>query len=845
MTPEQAQIELYRRKSARNSLLRFANAIDIPGKPVTENDQDILCAPIETTLAAHHLLLLKHLEMIAKGEIKRLMVFMCPGSAKALALDTPIPTPSGWTTMGALKVGDQVFDENGLPCNVTWRSPIWKDRPCYNVTTDCGDVIVADRDHEWLVSLSRSRRLPVGTQATGRGRISGKTGRPPLDNRDDPASRFKIKETWELARTRCKRPMIQRAKALSTSEADLPLDPYLLGVWLGDGSSDSFRITSSVEDQIWLRAEIERIGYETRSTSVATLFQVIGGRDKLVTLGVLNDTYHGVTGRKHIPETYLRASYAQRLALLQGLIDTDGTISKSQGCATFCNTNLELALQVRELVRSLGVKAGWSETRATLNGVDHGPAYRVSFYHEGAARLPRKAQLCRNQTRTPNTYIDVVETENHDTVCIEVDSPSHLFLCGRSMTPTHNSTYTSIVFPSWFLGWRPDSKIILASYGTDLARRQAKKARSIVVDPKYKSIFNTTLSGESGAADDWALTNKSEFMACGLLAGVTGRRAHGIIIDDPVAGREEADSETNRRKTRAAYEDDLRTRLLPGGWEIIVQTRWHSDDLSGGILPANWKGESGPILCRDGQVWHVICLPAIADRADDPLGRKIGERMWPEWFTEDHFDKFRGQSRTWAALFQQRPVLDEGAMFREEWFHTSARPMGGRVRRVRAWDFGATADGDYTVGVLMARSREGQYCIEDVVRFQGTPHEVEKKVLQTAREDNKYGKVAIRIPQDPGQAGVSQAQSFIRMLQGFAVKAVRPTGPKTTRAEPFAAQVEAGNVSIYQDLGKNWKGDFIAEHCGFPLGSHDDQVDAASLAFEALQSAQSARIMDW
>lgn len=405
------------------------------------------------------------------------------------------------------------------------------------------------------------------------------------------------------------------------------------------------------------------------------------------------------------------------------------------------------------------------------------------------------------------------------------------------------SSYTSVVFPAWFMGWKPGAKIILASYASDIARKQGKRARAIVRSPKYQSIFNTTLSQDSGAADDWALTNKSEFMGGGLLAGMTGNRAHGIIIDDPVAGREEADSETTRKKTRQAYEDDLRTRLLPGGWEIIVQTRWHSDDLSGGILPANWKGESGPIQCRDGQVWHVICLPAIADRHDDPLGRKIGERLWPEWFPEDHFDKFRRQARTWAALYQQRPVLDEGAMFREEWFQATSRPFGGRVRRIRSWDFGATQDGDYTVGVLMARNRDGHYCIEDVIRFQGTPLEVERKVIETARADTRA--VGIRIPQDPGQAGVAQAQNFIRQLAGYAVKAVRPTGPKTTRAEPFAAQVEAGNVYIYQDLGKHWKSDFVAEHCGFPLGSHDDQVDAASQAFEALQSAQTARMLDW
>ncbi len=103
-------------------------------------------------------------------------------------------------------------------------------------------------------------------------------------------------------------------------------------------------------------------------------------------------------------------------------------------------------------------------------------------------------------------------------------------------------------------------------------------------------------------------------MATGINAGVTGNRASGLIIDDPVKGREDADSELIRRKTREAYEDDLKTRLLPGGWIILIQTRWHEDDLAGSILPERWAGESGALQCRDGKVWDVVCLPAKCDR---------------------------------------------------------------------------------------------------------------------------------------------------------------------------------------------------------------------------------------
>jgi hypothetical protein len=137
---------------------------------------------------------------------------------------------------------------------------------------------------------------------------------------------------------------------------------------------------------------------------------------------------------------------------------------------------------------------------------------------------------------------------------------------------------------------------------------------------------------------------------------MTGNRAHGIVIDDPIKGREQADSKTVRDKTFAAYEDDLLTRLIPGGWVVIINTRWHEDDVCGRILPENWSGESGDILCRDGNTWRVLCLQAECATNTDPLGRKPGDMLWPEWFDTKHWDQFRLNRRTWSSLYQQIPA---------------------------------------------------------------------------------------------------------------------------------------------------------------------------------------------
>lgn len=235
------------------------------------------------------------------------------------------------------------------------------------------------------------------------------------------------------------------------------------------------------------------------------------------------------------------------------------------------------------------------------------------------------------------------------------------------------STYASVVAPAWAMGRKKNTQIILGSYGTSIAVKQSRKVRSIVRDPLYTSLWNEKpkLLEDQRAVDDWQLTNGSSMMAAGLLAGITGNRADGIIIDDPVANREQADSPTIREKIYNEYIDTAMTRAKPNMWAIIIQTRWHEEDLAGAILPQDYSGESGLIPCRDGQTWEVLCIPAEAERADDPLGRKPGEFLWPEWFPREHWSTWRDNpraARTWAALYQQRPAPFTGVHFNREMF---------------------------------------------------------------------------------------------------------------------------------------------------------------------------------
>lgn len=386
------------------------------------------------------------------------------------------------------------------------------------------------------------------------------------------------------------------------------------------------------------------------------------------------------------------------------------------------------------------------------------------------------------------------------------------------------STYCSVVAPSYLMGREPDRRFILASYGSDLARRHGRRARQVVKSPGFASIFGCSLSASTSAADEWALTNGSEYLAGGILSGITGNRAHGLFIDDPVKGREQADSPTIRAKTWDAYTDDLLTRLIPGGFVILVQTRWHEDDLAGRLLPKGYNGESGMIECTDGKMWEVINLPAQCERDDDPLGRRIGDYLWPEWFDAAHWETFKAQSRTWAALFQQRPRPDEGGIFKEAWCRNryGVIPVEAKVI-VHSWDTAQKeADvNDPSVGTVWHSGRgvQGHY-LREVYRGRIDYPTLKRKVIAYAERDRP---AAILIEDK------SSGQSLIQDLRNsttLPIIPIEPEGNKVFRAVEVSAMVEAGLVHLPESAP--WLIDFEGEFFGFPLTTHDDQVDSVT-----------------
>ena len=328
------------------------------------------------------------------------------------------------------------------------------------------------------------------------------------------------------------------------------------------------------------------------------------------------------------------------------------------------------------------------------------------------------------------------------------------------------------------------------------------------------------------------------------MSGITGNRAHGIIIDDPVKGREQADSETIRQKVWDAYEDDLKTRLIPGGWIVIIQTRWHEDDLSGRILPDDWDGESGKILCKDGNEWEVVCLQARCEVDNDPLGRKRGDYLWPEWFDRRHWAQFENNGRTWSALYQQKPTAQDGTYFQRHWFRRYRKGQEPKnLHKYMSSDHAPAGqeNSDFTCVRVWGLDSLGELYMLDGFRQQETLDVTAEKVVGD-KEAKRVGLIQKHkpfawFPEDDNnwKASAGFVTKMMRKERVFCrIEPISPHGAdKKVKAQSFQAMAAQGCVWIPEGP----EGDeVINQYIKFPSGKNDDEVDAAAVCVSCGQS---------
>ncbi len=398
------------------------------------------------------------------------------------------------------------------------------------------------------------------------------------------------------------------------------------------------------------------------------------------------------------------------------------------------------------------------------------------------------------------------------------------------MPPRHGkSECVSRLFPAYYLLKHPDRYVGVTSYDADLAYMFSRNARD-----NYQR-GGGVLSPAAAAVSLWETGKGGGLWAAGVGGGITGKGFSLGIIDDPIKNAEEAQSSTIREKQKDWYRSAFYTRQEPGAAIVLVQTRWHQDDLAGWLLD---QESDKP------ERWHVIDLPAIAELPKsypasctvEPDRREIGEPLCPQRFPLPALQKIEAAlgSFWWSAEYQQRPYARTGGLFQRQWFQiVDAAPAG--LRPIRFWDLAATEaasgkDPDYTAGALVA-IKDGVYYILDMRRIRATPMDVESLIKQTAALDGRL--VPIYIEQEGGASGKFAIDTIVRtVLTGYAARGEPVSrAAKATRADPVSSAAQAGNVRLRRGT---WCTAMLDEFELFPQGTHDDQVDAVSGAVSKL-----------
>lgn len=756
-----------------------------------------------------HAELTKQLQRVIDGDCKRLIIQIPPRHGKLASHCTPVLTPNGWTTHGKLRPGDIVFHPSGRQIRVLALSEEMQTNA--KVFLGNGETIECHLDHEWTVY--------------DRGQHKWRT----VETRE-------LVEWSSLEKDRA-RYQLPDVQAVQFEEKELPMDPYVFGVWLGDGKTNGNVFCGAECDSV-IADEIESRGYKItkryQQESTGVLYYILDG---LRTGG--NGRFSrelkatGARKEKHIPEVYLRSSVKQRLALLAGLIDTDGSVCPESGRVRIVTASKRLADDIMDVCSTLGFRPYLTSQKpsTSTSGIQgRSDVYTVGFQPNLLIPciLERKKTKKYGARRRVGILSACTVKEGKPGRCIQVSSPDGLYLVGKKLIPTHNSLLASRLLPAAYLLAHPDRFVGITSYSAELAEGFSRNARDMykqaggVLDP-YKQSVN-----------DWATQGGGGLWAAGVGGAITGRSGHLLIVDDPVKNREDAESPRLMEKLRDWYTSTLYTRLEPGvGSIVVIQTRWSENDLIGQLIESEMN-----VSEKGRENWTILDLPAISEDGDDrptlpehcPIipdwREEAGIALCPQRYDIDDLERIREAigSRDFASLYQQRPAPEGGNMFNPEWWqywnHDTVMPEFQRIMLSVDCTFTNAKNSDYVVGMIVGQAGNQFYVLDmarEKVDVVGTMAMISRMYKRHALSGTVIELAA------SGYAVYQMMSKKVPGLIGF-----KPEKSKEARASGIVPLVEAGN--IFLPASAPWLDQFINEFSLFPASKNDDMVDALTMA---------------
>ncbi len=803
--------EVLRRRRARESLVEYCRSVELPGVPANDDLDAELFKPIETNMALHHRVILAAIQHTLEKANGRLMIFAPPGSAKSTyaSVATVAWASAKYPNYRILiaSYNSKLAWKQSRRARALCRDPkhvsIWPDRPELRKDQKAVD--------EWALSN--------GSEVVAGGLMSGITG-----NRAD----------CFIGSTEVETP--QGCVSISTITPDTEVLTY----------------DHATRTPTWRKV------LATRRTRRAGLVRVRTAQGRSFTC----TADHRIFANGEYKAAGLLEPGDQLLAALCELSDPRNAQKLRVGEVRPDRAHGSVLLEVvsNQVVQSAAPSPGQS-LRTVRNDVlpnaHDEPLLQSDVLRESSAHGRTEMPTVSNPVPTEITPASVLQPELCELTTCEKDdrhNEQQLEARPRRSIPRavlQDST-TDRGARSGVCGLSENGKPGLSPHRRDANPQHSGEFGDAMqnASPKSARQDRVALVERLRGREDWVYDVQVEGTKCFFANGILAHNC--VIIDDPVAGREEADSQGNRDKIEEEYRDSVISRLKPNGSAVVILTRWHEDDLAGRILPLDYAGQSGPIQCRDGMEWYVLNIPAEAEHEDDPLGRKLGEYLWPEWFPAEHWELRkrdpRGQ-RTWASLYQQRPTAGDGIEFKREWFQwydPDIQPgePGGRPLNLSLYgasDFATKEDrsADYTEHGVGGLSPVGDLYFVDWYYEQVTSDKYINAWIKMVRrwKPRKWW--------DEGNViGQAIAPARIRAMREanppIYVKTEQLTSIKNKTIKLASFQQYAANGRVYFPLKRPWAQRVVDQLCAFPAGRYDDAADVCGLFGRGLDEMTNA-----